>query len=185
MQRRERGWARGGGAGASPGGARLGGAAAGRKGGRIQFFLLCIALLACARVLSTWSGMAGTGGGGGSDGGSSRAARLLGDALGGAASWASAPVAARSAGGAGTRYPSPPPATAPRAAAGAAPPPAPAAAARASVDATVSTQGCRTCEVATMLDFNSHAVQLFKQIDSNFNRGLFVRSQSAAFAPLP
>jgi hypothetical protein len=38
---------------------------------------------------------------------------------------------------------------------------------------------CRTCGIATMLDFNTHAVDLFKKIDGNVNRGLFVRGGRA------
>ena len=177
MQRRERGWARGGAAGASPGVGLRGAAAAPRKGGTIRLFVLCIALLACARVLSSWAGLAGTAAGGAADAGASRAARLLGDAWGGAASWSAAPAAVRDAAAFIARYPSPPPASAPRAVEAAAPPPPPAAQPRGGADATAS-PACRTCAVATMLDFNSHAVQLFTQIDANVNRGLFVRARA-------
>jgi len=176
MQRRERGWARGGAAGASPGGGLRSAAAAPRtKGGTIRLFVLCIALLACARVLSSWAGLAGTAAGGGADAGSSRAARLLGDALGGAATWSAAPAAVRDASGFTARYPSPPPASAPRAVEAAASTPPTAVHPNGGADATASA-ACRTCAVATMLEFNSHAVQLFTQIDSNVNRGLFVRA---------
>jgi hypothetical protein len=171
LQRRER-VPRGGSAGSLVPGA----APRPRRSGRVKWFLLCLALLCCARLLSSWGDAPGGARGGADAGGSgARAARLLGDAFGGAAAWTHATPRVAGADAGAAAYGSPPPAAAPRAVAplppgappglaGAPPPPA--------FDAA-----CATCAVATMLDFNSHAVQLFKQIDGNANRGLFVRAQ--------
>jgi hypothetical protein len=174
MQRRDRAAVRGGaGGGLLPGG-RGGVGGTPRRGGRIKWFVLGLALIGCARM----AGLIGGGVGGGGAGSGTRAARMLGDALGGAAGWAGAvaPAGAKVAGGglgaARDGYRNPPPSKAPRAVASPPPKPPPAPGA----PPPGRDPDCRTCGIATMLDFNTHAVDLFKQIDGNTNRGLFVRA---------
>jgi hypothetical protein len=183
MQRRDRAVARGGaGGGLLPGGGRGGVAGAPRRGGRIKWFVLGLALIGCARM----AGLLGSGSTGGGPGSGTRAARMLGDALGGAAGWAGAvaPAGAKVAGGLGSArgvYGNPPPAKAPRSVASPPPRPPPAP----GTPPPMRDPECRTCGVATMLDFNTHAVKLFKQIDGNTNRGLFVRAPRCAARAAP
>lgn len=154
-------------AGGLPNTARAGGHGD-KRGSRLPWLLLTLALLACASLL-------GLSGGGAS--GSSRAARLLGDALAaGEGVSASALASLRDAAGGQT---SPPPSQAPRAESppppSPSPPPTPPSPSLHPASPPPADGSCRTCGIATMLDFNSHAQALFKRIDGNANRGLFVR----------